>query len=133
MRKALSTLAGAVVVGGGLSLVGIPHTTAAAVSSADDQLAHDYAQVWTGMPISRLGALGFDTAKAESLSRPALMEQFMPKNRIAFDALAPAVKNCYIGPDDCTAFIFSTYTHQTLLLVQSGRVTWKMMADSTAV
>jgi hypothetical protein len=132
MRKVFSSLAGAVFVGGGLCLAGIHHTTAASGSS-DDRLEHDYAQVWTGMPISQLGAVGFEPAKAESLSRAALVEQFMPKDRIAFDALAPAVKNCYVGPDDCTAYIFSTYTHQALLLVQGGRVTWKMMADFTAV
>ena len=133
MRKVFSTLVGAVFVGSGLSLAGIHHTTGASGSSDDDRLVHDYAQVWAGMPISRLGAVGFDAAKAERLSRAALVEQFMPKDRIAFDALAPAVKNCYAGPDNCTAYIFSTYSHQALLLVQGGRVTWKMMADSTAV
>ena len=59
------------------------------------------------------------------------MKRFMPKNDTAFDALDPAVKNCYRESDDCTAYIFEVYSEPTVLLVQGGRVTWKMMFNST--
>ena len=57
------------------------------------------------------------------------MERFMPKDHTAFDALDPAVKNCYRGSGDCTAYIYEVYSKSTVLLVQDGRVTWKMMFE----
>jgi hypothetical protein len=116
----------AVLVGAGVAFAGWPHASAA-VSAAgnDDRLMHAYAQVRTGMPFSQLGALGLDTAKAERISKLALMERFMPKDSTAFDALDPAVKDCYLGPGDCAAYIFDGYGNQAILLVQAGRVTWK--------
>jgi len=130
MRNGLSILAGAVLIGVSISLACFPPTTATSRYGEDDRLAHDYAQILTGMPISRLGALGIDTAKAERLSKAALREQFMPKDKLSFDALSPAVQNCYSGPEDCTAYVVSSYTHQALILVQGGRVTWKAMTNS---
>jgi hypothetical protein len=97
---------------------------------SDERTLRAYAQVRTGMPFSQLGALGIDTAKAERISKLALIERFMPKNSTAFDALDPAVRNCYLGSGDCTAYIFDVYTEQALLLVQGGRVTWKMMSNA---
>ena len=132
MQRAFSILAGAVVLAASLSFVGSPHAAAAALGGGDDErLMHAYAQVRIGTPFSRLDALGFDTSKAERLTRLPLMKRFMPKNDTAFDALDPAVKNCYRESDDCTAYIFEVYSEPTVLLVQGGRVTWKMMFNST--
>jgi|SRR5476651_1043318 hypothetical protein len=131
MLRAFSILAGAVILAASLSFAGSPHASAAAPAGGDDdRLMRGYAQVRIGMPFSRLAALGFDAAKAERLSRMALMERFMPKDHTAFDALDPAVKNCYRGSGDCTAYIFEVYSEPTVLLVQGGRVTWKMMFNS---
>jgi hypothetical protein len=131
MLRAFSILSGAIVLAASLSFIGSPHASAAAaVGGDDDRLMRAYAQVRIGMPFSQLAALGFDTAKAERLSRMPLMERFMPKDHTAFDALDPAVKNCYRGSDDCTAYIFEVYTQPTVLLVQGGRVTWKVMLNS---
>jgi hypothetical protein len=131
MLRALSILAGAVALAASLSFAGSPHASAAALGSGDDdRLMRAYAQVQIGMPFSRLAALGFDTAKAERLPRMVLMERFMPKDHAAFDALDPAVKNCYRGSGGCTAYIFEVYSEPTVLLVQGGRVTWKMVFNS---
>jgi hypothetical protein len=120
----------AVLIGGGLAFVGWPHANAAVTSTGnDDRFMRAYAQVHTGMPLSRLNAVGLDTAKAERLSKLALMERFMPSDSVAFDALDPAVKNCYQGRDDCTAYIFEAASAQAVVLVQGGRVTWKMIAN----
>jgi len=121
-------LVGAVVLAASLAVAGSQHGNAAAPDPGnDDRLADAYAQIRTGIPVSQLDALGFDPAKAERLPKKALMERFMPKNNARFDALDPAVKNCYRGSNDCTAYIFDNYTDQVVLLVQGGRVTWKMM------
>ena len=131
MLKAFSILAGAVVLAASLSFVGSPHASAAALGGGDDdRLMRAYAQVRIGMPFSRLDSLGLDTAKAERLTRMALIKRFMPNDHAAFDALDPAVKNCYRVSGDCTAYIFEVYTEPTVLLVQGGRVTWKMMFNS---
>jgi hypothetical protein len=131
MSKAFSIIAGSIILAINLSFAGSPHIGAAALKSGDDdRLMHAYAQIKIGMPSSQLGALGFDTVKAERLSRTALMKSFMPKDPTAFDALDPAVKNCYRGSGDCTAYIFEGYSEPTILLVQGGRVTWKMMFNS---
>lgn len=131
MFKAFLILASAVVLATGLSFAFSPQRSAAALGDSDeDRLMHAYAQVQIGMPISRLAALGFDAAKAERLSRMTLMERFMPKDPTVFDALDPAVKNCYRGSDDCTAYIFGDYSEATLFLIQDGRVTWKMKFNS---
>ena len=132
MLKAVSILGGAVALAAGLSFAGAPHASPAPQgSSDDDRLVRAYAHVQVGMPLSRLGALGFDTAKAQRLSRTALMERFMPKDPAAFDALDPAVKTCYRASADCIAYIFEVYSEPTVLLVQGGRVTWKMMFNAT--
>ena len=131
MLRAFSIIAGAVLLAASLSFAGSPHGSAATLRGGnDDRLTHAYAQVRIGMPFSRLAALGFETAKAERLSRVALMERFMPEEHTAFDALDPAVKNCYRGPGDCTAYIYQANPESTVLLVQGGRVTWKMMFNS---
>ena len=131
MLRAFSILSGAIVLAASLSFLGSPHASAAALGGGDDdRLMRAFAQVRIGMPFSRLAALGFDPAKAERLSRVPLMERFMPKDHAAFDALDPAVKNCYRGSGDCTAYIFEVYGEPAVLLVQGGRVTWKVMFNA---
>ncbi|HWY61485.1 MAG TPA: hypothetical protein VNW15_06265 [Rhizomicrobium sp.] len=123
----------AVLVGVSLGFAGWPHASAAASRPNDDRMMRAYALVKAGMPVSQLGVLGLDTAKAEKLSKLALIERYMPKDSTAFDALNPAVKNCYLGPDDCTAYFFEGYANQAVLLVQGGVVTWKDVFDVSVV
>jgi hypothetical protein len=131
MLKTICVFIGLVMVlGAGIAMAWPRAGAAASGFSNDEWTLRAYAQVRTGMPFSQLGALGLDTAKAERLSKLALMERFMPKDSAAFDALDPAVRNCYLGSDDCTAYIFDVYTEQMVLLVQGGRVTWKMMSHT---
>ena len=98
--------------------------------SSDELLTRAYARVHTGMPASQLGAIGFDTAKAEQVSKLALMERFMPKNSEDFDALDPVVQDCYFGQADCNAYIFTAMGAQAVLLVEGGRVAWKILPAS---
>jgi hypothetical protein len=134
MLRAFSIVAGAVLLATSLGFAGSPRAGAAVPGSGDDgRLTRAYAHIRIGMPFSRLAALGFDTAKAERLSKMALMERFMPKDKTTFDALDPAVKNCYRGSEDCTAYIFEVYSDEMVLLIQGGRVTWKIVSKSMVV
>ena len=130
----LPVFAGAVLLAVGGGFAGSSHGNAA-VSNAgnDDQTMRAYAQIRLGMPISQIDALGFDTAVAERLTKSVLMERFMPTDAAKFDALDPAIKNCYRGSGDCAAYIFDGYTSQVLVLVQDGRITWKLKYDSVVV
>ncbi len=115
--------------GGGLALNSWQHPAAPAGGvSNDEALTRAYERVHTGMPVSQLSKIGLDTAKAQRLSKLALMENFMPKDSAAFDALDPAVQGCYLGPD-CNAYIFTATGTQALLLVESGKVAWKTISD----
>jgi hypothetical protein len=118
------------MLGAGIAVAAWPHAEAVAPSgfSSDELLANAYARVKTGMPASQLGTVGFDTAKAERLSKLALMEHFMPKDSAGFDALDPPVQACYTEPADCNAFIFTAMGAQAVLLVQGGRVSWKTLS-----
>jgi len=134
MMRIFSVLAVlAVLVGASLGFAGWPHASAAARDSNDDRLMRAYALVKPGMPVSQLGSLGLDTARAQRLSKLALMERYMPKDGVAFDALNPAVKNCYMGPEDCTGYFFEGYANQAVLLVQGGLVTWKSVFGVSVV
>ena len=115
------------LLGAGVAVAAWPRSSDAAVSgfSNDELLTLAYERVHAGMPASQLGAIGFDTAKAQHLSKMALMERFMPKDSFAFDALDPAVQACYVGPGDCNAYIFTAMGAQAVLLVEGGRVAWK--------
>lgn len=115
-----------IMLGGGIAVAAWPKA-AAPVSgfSSDEMLTNAYARIKPGMPSSQLSTIGFDTAKAERLSKLALMEHFMPKDSAGFDALDPAVQACYTEPSDCNAFIFTAMGAQAVLLVQGGRVSWK--------
>jgi hypothetical protein len=132
MLRAFSIVAGAVLLATSVSFAGSLHASTAAPGGGDDddRMMRAYTRVQIGTPFSQIAALGLDPAKAERLSRAALMERFMPKDHAAFNALDPAVKNCYRGSGDCAAYIFQVYTEPTVLLVQGGRVTWKMMSNA---
>lgn len=131
MSKLFPVFAGAVLLAVGLGFASSPHGKAAVPkASNDDQLMRAYAQIWPGMPISQIDAMGFNTAVAERLPKNVLMARFMPTDAAEFNALDPAIKNCYRGLDDCTAYIFDVYTGLVLVLVQDGRVTWKWKYSS---
>ena len=119
------------LLGAGVAVAAWPHATPVASGfDSDETLMRAYAHVQTGMPASQLGTIGFDTAKAEHLSKLALMERYMPKDSAGFDALDPAVQDCYVGPGDCAAYIFTAIGTQAVLLVESGRVAWKTMSTT---
>ena len=130
MRRMLPVLAGAFLLAAGVSIVSAPSGNAAVSSSATEQLTGAYDQIKLGMPISQIDALGFNPAMAERLTKSVLMARFMPTDAATFNELDPVVKNCYRGSDDCTAYIFDTYTSLVLVLVQDGRITWKLKYDS---
>jgi hypothetical protein len=130
MLRAFSILAGAILLATSLAFAAAPPPAAASAGDDDDRMMRAFTQVRIGTPFSHIAALGLDPARAERLSRADLMKRFMPKDRTAFNALDPAVKNCYRGTDDCAAYIFQVYTEPTVLLVQGGRVTWKMMSNA---
>ena len=119
-----------VLLGAGVAVAAWPHPKPVASGfDSDEKLVNAYAHVQTGMPASKLNTVGFDTAKAERLSKLALMERYMPKDSVGFDALDPAVQDCYVGPGDCAAFIFTAVGAQAVLLVESGRVAWKSIGS----
>ena len=120
-------LVGAILLAASVSFAASHGGAAARVPVNEDRIAHAYAKIRTGMPLAQLDTFGFDPAKAERLSKKAVVERFMPKDDAKFDALNPAAKNCYRGPDDCTAYIFDNYSDQVVVLVQGGRVAWKKM------
>jgi hypothetical protein len=127
----LPVFAGAVLFAVGAGFASSPQQNAAVSNSSNhDQQTPAYAQIRLGMPISQIETLGFNTAVAERLTRNVLMARFMPTDAAKFNELDPAVKNCYRGSGDCTAYIFDVYTGLVLVLVQDGRITWKLMYDS---
>jgi len=131
MLRTLVIFAGFVMLlGAGVAVAAWPRNSDAAASgfSNDELLTRAYERVRTGMPASQLGTIGFDTAKAQRLSKLALMERFMPKDSAGFDALDPAVQDCYVGPGDCNAYIFTAMGAQAVLLVEGGRVAWKKIS-----
>ena len=132
MRSMLPVFAGALLLAVVAGLASSPHGNAAVPnSSTDDQRV--YAQIRLGMPISQIETLGFNTATAERLTKSVLMARFMPTDAAKFNELDPAVKNCYRGSGDCTAYIFDVYTSLVLVLVQDGRIVWKLKYDSVVV
>lgn len=118
------------------------------------QLALAYARVQPGQTrASQLAALGFDTGtpNVEVLSYFGVMERFMPRDSMSFDRLNVALRDCIIeARDHCTAIVFKPgekASHggmlaaiglgsasaagqepQVTLLVQNGRVAYKMMS-----
>ncbi len=113
-----------VLLGAGIGIAAWPRANAAAQGFAcEEQLMAAYARVHEGTPASKLAGLGFDPARARRLSALGLMEHFMPKDSISFDALSPAVQECFEGRDDCSAYIFpvAQSNAEAVLLVEGGR------------
>lgn len=132
MLKMFQIVFGAVLVA---VVAGWANSPSAPVLSHDngDQAMQAYARIRPGMPLSQIGALGFDIAAAERLPKSVLMARYMPTDAARFDALDPAVKTCYRGSGDCTAYLFNASAGPVLVLVQNGRVTWKTMYNSVIV
>jgi hypothetical protein len=132
LRTAAFFILFVITLGAGIAVAAWPHggTTSADGFASEQQLLMAYARVRDGMPASRLEAAGFDTSRAQRLSALALMERFMPKDSFAFDGLDPAVQGCFEGGDGCAAYIFHVAEGpaQALLLVEGGRVAWKMLS-----
>ena len=131
MRRMLPVFAGAILFAVGAGFASSPERSAAVSNSGNgDQQTQAYAQIRLGMPISQLETLGFNVAVAERLTKSVLMARFMPTDAAKFNELDPAVKNCYRGSGDCTAYIFDVYTSLVVVLVQDGRITWKLKYDT---
>ena len=116
-----------------------------------------YQQVTPGATrASDLGQIGFDSSDSpnvEVLSYLGVIERFMPRDSIKFDALDPAVQSCIEARDRCTAYVFRPerlhqertgnwfldilgferetvsygWSAEVMLLVQNGRVVYKVM------
>jgi len=111
---------------------------------------------------SDLAAIGFDASLAPNvqvLSYLGVIERFMPRDSIRFDALDPAVQSCIEARDRCTAYVFSpqrleeqrvgnwfldvlgfqrtTYdsgwSAEVVLLIQDGRVSYKVMSGKPRI
>lgn len=95
--------------------------------------ASDYDDLRPGItPVSQMPRLGFDTDRAMRLSYLGMIEQFMPGDSFDFDALAPAVRDCFQARDHCDAFIFPLKDRpgtRALVLTKAGRVAYKSLSD----
>jgi hypothetical protein len=129
MLRTLGIFVGFVVMlGAGVAVAAWPQAKEAAPGfSSDELLVTAFARVSTGMPASQLAAAGLDTAKAKRLSALALMEAFMPKDSTEFDALNPALQSCFQNRDGCDGYVFRAVAAEAVLVVEHGRVSWKMM------
>jgi hypothetical protein len=116
--------------------------------SSSTELRAAYAHVVPGETrVSQLSEMGFDSAgpNAETLSYLGIMDRFLPKSSAKFDSLSPAVQNCILASDSCTAYVFragSTGSDGSLLaaraaparpaevtfLIQDGRVAYKTLS-----
>ncbi|HUO87653.1 MAG TPA: hypothetical protein VMU08_00650 [Rhizomicrobium sp.] len=121
------------------------------------ELAAAYARVQPGATrASQLARLGFDTStpSAQVLSYLGVLERFLPRDSTKFDRLNVALRSCIEAQDRCTALVFTPgdgRAHhggmfaalgfgaasaagrpaQVTLLVQDGRVAYKMMTGMT--
>jgi len=122
----------------------------AAVQTAYDTVAAGATKV------SDLGPIGFDAAQSpnvEVVSYLGVIERFMPRDSIKFDQLDPAVQSCIEARESCSAYVFKPeriheertgnwfldvlgferesisygWSAEVLLLVQDGRVVYKVM------
>lgn len=95
-------------------------------------LSSDFDRLKPGVTqAAQLPLLGFDTSGAERLSYLAMVEQFMPGDSFAFDALAPAVQDCFEGRARCDGYIFPLADRsgaRALVLIQGGRVAYKSLS-----
>ena len=105
---------------------GNPVQDRAQISSADYRHLRPGATLASDLP-----RLGFDTQKAARLSYLGVMEQFMPDDSFGFDALDPAVQNCFAARDRCLAYIFTLADRpgtDAVVLVEGGRVAYKSLS-----
>jgi hypothetical protein len=99
----------------------------ARISSADYRHLHPGATLASDLP-----RLGFDTQNAERLSYLGVMEQFMPRDSFGFDALDPAVQDCFQARDRCLAYIFTLADRpgaKAVVLIEGGRVAYKSLSE----
>lgn len=158
-RLALSITVTLVLVGcGGLGL--LPSQTDEQTTNFKSYQAVEaaYKEISPGeTPASDLGKIGFDSTRApnvEILSYLGVIERFMPRDSIRFDALDPAVQSCIEARDRCTAYVFhpgqlhqertgnilldlfgferttisTGWQAEVVFLVQDGRVAYKVMS-----
>ena len=128
-----------------------PDSSANEFKSLKD-LASAYARIQPGQTrASQLAGLGFDTTtpNVQVLSYLGVMERYMTGDSLKFDHLDGALQSCIEARDRCTAFVFKPGDQQlsggmlatfgfgaanaaarvaeVTLLVQNGRVAYKMM------
>ena len=96
----------AVFAGSGLALVTRAHVGERPLPKAQIPVAA-YDRVEPGVTRARrLAGLGFDLGHAQRLSFLALLEQFQRGDSIDFDALDPAVRDCFLGRARCDGYSF---------------------------
>lgn len=141
----------AVVGCGALTLLPRQPDSSATEIKSLKELASAYARVLPGQTrASQLAALGFDTStpNVQMLSYLGVMERYMTGASTNFDRLDAALQNCIETRDRCTAFVFKPGDQargggmfaslgfganaagravEVTLLVQNGRVAYKMM------
>jgi hypothetical protein len=158
-RIALSIAATLVLVGcGGLGLLPYQTDIQNTKFHSYKQVVDAYDQIQPGVTkVSDLGTYGFDAASSpnvEMLSYLGVIERFMPRDSIKFDALDPAVQDCIEARDHCTAFVFRPerlhqertgswfldvlgferttvnygWSAEVMLLVEDGRVAYKVIS-----
>lgn len=123
-----------------------------------EQVQSAYADIVPGQTrLTDLPKMGFDTAttpNVEVLSYLGVIERFMPRSTMSFDHLAPQVQACIESQDRCSAFVFrpqhvesrrmgnffldllgferqtidTGWTAEVVLLMQDGRVAYKLMS-----
>ncbi len=80
---------------------------------------------------SQLPQLGFNLANGERLSYLGVVEKLMPGDSSDFDALDPAVRECFQTADRCAAFVFPLADRtglQAVVVIQAGRVAFKSLS-----
>jgi hypothetical protein len=115
-----------------------------------------YARVEPGVTrASQLGALGFTSGAGKTLSYLGVIERFMPRDTVHFDALSPAVQECIAARNGCSAYVYHPeggvadagermlgalglarkhspgVSGELVLLIENGRVAYKAMRDAT--
>jgi hypothetical protein len=126
-----------------------PRGSAAAERADSAALKTAYARAALGATRPQLARLGFDAARpgVRRLSGLGVQEYFMPRSSRSFDALDPAVQNCFEAPDRCNVLIFPLAdgrgasglfaahasagpSGRIILLLHSGRLTYKEMSGA---
>ncbi len=148
---------------GGLGLLPYQSDVQNSGFSSYKQVRRAYADIVPGQTLaSDLSHLGFDATRSPNvqvLSYLGVIERFMPRNSISFDKLAPPVQSCIDARDRCTAYVFKPeklhrerrgnflldalgfqratvntgWSAEVILLVQDGRVAYKMMSRRSRI